>query len=623
MNGNTELHREQREQPGIDGVSSVPDDENRPGKKLIKLNPVAPHDTPPADPPEPKISRPCYLTHDDFFTLHGRTFKPGLYWHGEKESGEKTRDPVDHWISTPIHADAITRDDAGGNYGLLLRFLNADGRWREWAAPMHLLKGAGEELRGELLHYGLRFSLKHKAALSEWMMSQSPRARVIAATRTGWHANGRAFVLPQRTIGDESVSVRYQSETAHAGRFGEAGTLEQWRESVSSLCRKNPLLILAVSCAFAGPLMLRAKQQEQGGAGAHYVGDSSLGKSTALQVAASVWGPAGFVGTWRATSNGLEGAAAGQNDSLMILDELSECDPREAGAIVYLLGNGTGKQRAARTGAARETTRWRVMCLSSGERTLGAHMAGAGQEPNAGQEARLLDIPATGRAFGVFDDLHGRQDGRTFADELKRATGEHFGHAGPHFIERLIDDTRDFPGLYAETRDLPVFQTNDGLESRAAGWFALMGMAGELATEYGITGWNRHESLAAAVEGFNLWRGYRGEGQTENRRILDGVNRFLHAFGDSRFTSLGDDSPPKAANRAGWYRDEEAGRVYLFSKQALTEAAKGFDIRRIAAALDAAGWITEHDTGRKTKKVRIHSRNESMNLYAIRPGGDL
>lgn len=621
MNLPDTLMREEREEreessnDGLCGASHSTDTTGKGGKKPLTLNPVAPHEAPPDEPVESNPSRPGFATHDDYFRMHGRTFRPGLYWHGEKDG-----EPVDTWIATPIHADAITRGDDGGSWGLLLRFLNADGQWREWCAPMHLLKGSGEELRGELLHYGLRFNPREKGRLLEWMMSQQPPARIIAATRTGWHAKGRAFVLPGRTIGSESV--RFQSETAHAGRFGEGGTDRQWRDQVSALCRGNPLLILAVSCAFAGPMLLRAKQQEQGGAGAHYVGDSSQGKSTALQVAASVWGPPAFVGTWRATSNGLEGAAAGQNDTLLILDELSECDPREAGAIVYLLGNGTGKQRAARTGVARETARWRAMCLSSGERTLGAHMAEGGKEPNAGQEARLLDIPATARRFGLFDDLHGRQDGRTFADELKRSTATNFGHAGPAFVERLIGDTRDLPGFYAQTRDMPNFRTGDGLESRAAGWFALMAMAGELATEYGITGWEQGDAAAAAVEGFNLWRDYRGEGQTESRRILDGVARFLHAFGDSRFTALTDDAPQKAASRAGWFRDEEGGRVYLFNPPALQEAARGFDRRRIVTALTDAGWIVEHDEGRKTRKTYIPARNDSLNLYAIRPRGE-
>ena len=605
--------REESSNSGISESSHPSENGGNNGKKPVVLNPKPPHEAPLAEPDEPKVKRPGYATHDDWFNMHGRTFMPGLYWHGEKEDGE----PVDTWIATPIHADAITRDDGGGSWGLLLRFLNADGRWREWAAPMHLLKGSGEELRGELLHYGLRFNPKQKALLVDWMMGQQPDARVIAATRTGWHAEGHAFVLPTRTIGKEPV--RFQSETAQAGRFGDGGTSEQWREQVAVLCKGNPLLMLAVSVALAGPLLLRAKQHEQGGAGVHYVGDSSLGKSTALQVAASVWGPPGFVGTWRATSNGLEGAAAGQNDTVLILDELSECDPREAGAIVYLLGNGTGKQRAGRTGAARETARWRVMCLSSGERTLGAHMSEGGRQPNAGQEARLLDLPATDRAYGLFDELHGRDDGRAFADELKQVTAANFGHAGPAFVESLIADKQDLPGLFAETRDLPDFRTTDGLESRAAGWFALMAMAGELATEYRLTGWKRGEALAAAVEAFRLWRDYRGEGQTETRRILDGVARFIDAFGDSRFTALSDNCSPKAVNRAGWFRDDEAGRVYLLNRSALQEAAKGFDTRRIGAALANAGWIVEHDKGRRTKKTHVSARNTSLSLYAIRP----
>jgi putative DNA primase/helicase len=55
------------------------------------------------------------------------------------------------------------------------------------------------------------------------------------------------------------------------------------------------MLILAVSAGFTGPLLKRAKQQETGGAGIHLIGDSSQGKTTALQVAGSIWGPPRFV----------------------------------------------------------------------------------------------------------------------------------------------------------------------------------------------------------------------------------------------------------------------------------------------------------------------------------------
>ena len=47
------------------------------------------------------------------------------------------------------------------------------------------------------------------------------------------------------------------------------------------------------------------------------------------------------VKTWRATGNGLEGAAAMANDNLLVLDEIGELsDPKELGNVIYFLGNG-------------------------------------------------------------------------------------------------------------------------------------------------------------------------------------------------------------------------------------------------------------------------------------------
>lgn len=70
--------------------------------------------------------------------------------------------------------------------------------------------------------------------------------------------------------------------------------------------------------------------------GFHFRGSSSSGKTTALHLAASVFGqPSRYIRLWRTTANGLEGLAALHNDSLLILDELSQADPKEAGEAAY------------------------------------------------------------------------------------------------------------------------------------------------------------------------------------------------------------------------------------------------------------------------------------------------
>ncbi|WP_227663153.1 DUF927 domain-containing protein [Marinobacter halophilus] len=572
---------------------------------------------PPANAPEPNIKRPCFLNHPDWYSLHGACRKPGLYWHSTTNPrADSEPEPIDIWISTPLEAAAETRDEIGSGYGLILRFWDSQGRVKEWAAPMYMLKGSGEELRGELLDNGARINPKAQRLLSEWMMEQYPPARVVAATRTGWNRDNTAFVLPGRTIGDNSY--RFQSEHAAHDAYMQRGSLQGWRESVGQHCNANPLLIVSVSCALAAPLLKIAAQQEAGGAGLHLQGDSSKGKTTALQVAASIWGSPGYVMTWRGTGNGLEATAAARNDTLLPLDEISESNPREIGTVVYALANGQGKQRARRTGGARESQRWRVMLLSSGERTLSAHMGEANQKAKAGQGARLLDIPATNRRYGLFDHLHDHKTARALADYLKQATNQNYGHTGPAFVAALLKDSRDLKHQYAAIMQAPEFAGRDGLESRAAGTFALIAMAGELATHYGLTDWENGAAITAALDTFNAWREHRGPGQNENSQILAGIREFIAKHGSARFAPK--DEPEGSLgtrDRAGYWVDNAGGRVYLFFSHGLREAATGFDLKRILAALDCAGWIVDHDHGKKSKKTRIG--NETPGLYWVRP----
>ncbi|MFW2572114.1 DUF927 domain-containing protein [Legionella sp. 29fVS95] len=588
----------------------------------FKLEVISPHQVSPEILTEPEIKRPGFMVYDDWFSIEGHCKPPGLYWHGF--TGTQEPKPIDIWVCSPIHAEAITADERNESFGLLLRFIQPFGGWREWAMPMHLLKGNGDEMRGELLNLGVRINLDAKKHLNSWLMQQKPERRTIAATRTGWHSNGQSFVMPNKTIGDNNV--RFQSEYAAHDDFIQQGDIQNWREHVAKRCSGNPTLLLSVSAAFAAPLLLKAKQQSAGGGGIHLIGKSSNGKTTALQVAASVWGGPSYVRAWRATANGLEATAAALNDSLLVLDEISECDPREIGAIIYALANGQGKQRAKRNGGSRDSFRWRTIVLSSGERTLSAHMQEAGQQAKAGQEARLLNIPATDRAYGAFDNLHGLTDGRAFADSMKQSTNLFYGVAGPEFVKKMLEDNDNLSELYARFCKLDGFYSSDGIESRAAGLFALIALAGEKAMEYGLTGWQQGEALEAAIELFNAWREFRGQGQTETRQILQGIRHFIDRHGDSRFSGLeqetkttyqGDniDQRPVVRDRAGYWKDTDKGRIFLFNSSALQEAATGFDLKIILQTLNDAQWIMEKDYGKNSKKVKIEGR--TISLYWI------
>ncbi|MBN0301413.1 DUF927 domain-containing protein, partial [Pseudomonas aeruginosa] len=103
-----------------------------------------------------------------------------------------------------------------------------------------------------------------------------------------------------RVIG--AGDVRFQSSGRGVNLFTSKGTLKAWRKEVGSYCQGNPVLILSVCAALAGPLL--AKVGVNGG-GVHLVGDSSSGKSLAQLIAASVWGnQATFAASWDISKGG-------------------------------------------------------------------------------------------------------------------------------------------------------------------------------------------------------------------------------------------------------------------------------------------------------------------------------
>ncbi len=178
----------------------------------------------------------------------------------------------------------------------------------------------------------------------------------------------------------------------------QASLLRLSRSSVYYLPRPVPperLAIMAASCAFAGPLL---HLLGEAGGGVHLFGQSRRGKSTALHVAASVWGaPRGhtpFARSWRATGNALEATAAEHNDTLLPLDEIGQVEPRELGEVAYMLANGVGKGRAHREGRAKPALTWRMLFLSTGEK----RMAGSCRAQSYDGSSRRPDSPLIVRA---------------------------------------------------------------------------------------------------------------------------------------------------------------------------------------------------------------------------------
>lgn len=554
-------------------------------------------------------------------------------------------DKPDIQVCGRLEVVAGTHDGDGEDWGALLRWWDDDGRAKEWAMPRALLAGEGGEVRARLLRGGLFVSTSRKAreALATYLMRSRPAARVRIVPRLGWHGTpaGRVFVLPHETIGVAMAEpVRLQTERPDVlPPVGSLGTLQEWSQTVGAWCAGNSRLVLAVSTAFAAPLLGLIGAE---GGGIHFRGPSSKGKSAALVVAGSVWGGGGVRGwlqRWRATDNGLEAMAAAHCDLLLTLDEMGEVDPRAVGAIAYMLANGSGKARAQRDGAGRKAAEWRLLFLSSGEIGIADKMAEGGGKarPAAGMAVRVVDLPADGGAgLGLFEALHGAVDGRAFADRVKADAGRFYGTAGVAFLRRVVAAEADATRAVAEFRHafmerfLP--RGADGQVARVADRFAIIAAAGELARVLGIVAWPEGEAVKAAARCFADWRRARGgDGPAEFEAGLGQVRAFLERNGEGRFRLLGkgttDDAETALGSEkmvhAGYRRPAQSGDgtdYFILPDIWKTEVVTGFDAGALAAEMVARGYLRP-DPGDNKPALRcsLPGRPKGARAYHVLP----
>lgn len=527
-------------------------------------------------------------------------------------------------ICSRLEVIARTRDQAGENHGRLLRFFDPDGLEHRWAMPMEKLARDGAEYRQELLSKGLLIDAGKSARqlLTIYIQTSRPETTVRCVENTGWNKDRTAFVFQNQTVGHcGKEPLILQTSSSLTSTQCISGNLNDWKKYVAALCVGNSRLIFAVSAAFAPPLLLPLGIEN---GGIHFRGGSSSGKTTCLRASASVWGGTDYVQQWRATANGLEGTAAAHNDCLLCVDEMGQMDPSEIGKIAYMLANGTGKTRADKLGDSRKRKQWRLLFLSSGEISLSDHMQEVKQRVRAGQEIRVLDIPADGQKYGCFQYLHNTESGKVFAERINEVCQSYYGTAGLEFVscllpvqEKVIRESRL---LMAELSRKYVPVTASGQVQRAFNRFALVAIAGELATNFGITGWPEGASIEAAMQCFNDWLRARGDmGPQEERAIISQVRHFFEQHGESRLSPWQEHDQEKHGKtlmRVGFRKlCEEGEEFFIFPESFKREICSGFDSELVAQVCLKHKFLMADPKGGATRSERLPGVGKSKRVY--------
>ncbi|MBK6850851.1 MAG: DUF927 domain-containing protein [Burkholderiales bacterium] len=629
------------EQPATAGLDDAP----------AGREPQADTETTPTQPKRPKGRKSSTTDGADSAGSDGARFdlfsvdESGVWF--TPPAGDDGNTPSRRRVCDRLEVLALARDMSDKGAALLLEFDTSFGKGRRWLMPLSMLAGDGAAYRAELLDMGFHAPTdgNRRRWLTEYLQSRRPSDRVRLVDRVGWQ--GRAYVLPHETLtapaGDDaddfSQRLMFHSDAPMEDTFTRRGTLAQWQERVGRYCPGNSRLIFAAAVALAGPVVAWVPGMESGGF--HLRGDSSCGKTTALRVAASVWGGREYLQRWRATDNGLEAQAAQHSDGVLVLDELGQLDAKVAGESAYMLANGQGKARAGRNGGARPRLSWRLLWLSAGEIPLAQHMAEAGKRIRAGQELRMIDMPAdAGAGLGLFDTLHEHEGGAALAQHLAKACESTHGTLGRSWLEWLTAHSDEWPRqLRQDVEALTlayVPDTADGQVQRAGRRFALVAAAAELATRQGLTGWQPGEATDGVRRCFLAWISTRpaGFGSSERTEALRQVRAWIEKNGDALLTWVHrvlDDHAPHTALRAGFRRLlDDTGKVvkqdsaseyingrgrkigdeadlvdYAILPEAFrSEVCKGLDHHFVARVLRDAGAL-KHEQGCFTEKMRI------------------
>ena len=399
--------------------------------------------------------------------------------------------------------------------------------------------------------------------------------------------------------------------------------MNDWQNNVAKYSENHDFLVLALSSAFTGQLL---EPLGRHGAGIHFKGKSSKGKSTAVFIACSVWGnPESYYHTWRNTSNALEQTAFTHNDGLLVLDEIGEIpNPKDLGNIIYMLINGSGKGRMTKSLTVRETARWRLVFLSSGEKTLSELMNEAGQQAKLGQEIRLINIDIDQSEHGIFDQIDFSENAAQQALLLNSNIKKYYGVAGAAWLQYLTSDkvkvTEIANRLLDEYAQVLIGQHKQGHIIRVANYFALVAVSGEMATIAGITGWKSGTAIRSVQNIFNHWIGnFEQVGDYEDEEILNQVRTFFTLHGSSRFELINTEfsEQTKIFNRMGFVKVESDERqFYVYPENFKQEICKSLNPKVVAKVLKKYGWI-DTDGKLMTKVKRLPESDKVARFYVF------
>ena len=461
--------------------------------------------------------------------------------------------------------------------------------------------------------------------------------------KTGWTQTNEGryyFVRPDKVIGDgDNQEIVYDPNSEEPTTISRNGNLKDWQEKLSKYAPYSSRLVFAMSAEFSAPLLQLASGL--GNQLFHFLGTSSCGKSTALEMASTIEGDlkGGKLPTWDTRKGGLENSCLDANDGIFFLDEIGSSDKgKEIPGWIYTISNGMGTARANSNMTAKTRKTWRLLGLSTGEMGLAEIGLIYKVTIHTGQQVRLANIPAdVGAGYGIFETIPSEfENSFQLVEYLKAERGKNNGHALDVYLERLValrneneQSLRDF--LDSKIREFvdanTVTQYHPQIK-RVCRSFGLVAVGGALASgafdnylgagnittwKNGGNDWKQSDAWRCAQTCFKAWLNDHGNPYNSNEEDTF-IEEVISILTSQRNRFIGLQEPCTVSNLIGWF---DNGCYLIPAESYRTNILKGKSLKSSNEILKKRGLLENQGKRKLIRPLSLGGKDIQVRALVI------
>lgn len=538
----------------------------------------------------------------------------------------------------PLGVTARARDHTGMRWAVRLEWFVPETGRQHLIVPEQVLHARPGDVEKELVKRGLGIGPRASVHLRSYLYEARIRKEVPVERITNHLGYATeldearpAFVLPSEVISAPSTESDPQGRPAKIffqpnnaveslGGYRTKGSLEGWQQALAPW-GEHPVIVFAVLLGFAGAFKHLLHEENHG---FHLFGDTSTGKTTAAQAAASVMGcplnPArssqsdGLFQTWNATANAVEMLLAPHSGMTVVLDEVGAND---GGINLYNAFSGLAKARMTEVGGLRNQSTWSVVVVSTGEHSVRKHvLATSPGLVTEGANLRMLDIPIRAMLEAAVEKgaepLPPASEIGPRMAELQAALAENFGWALPAAIRSVyaqaeqlgqpiavaLRETMDahFKEMTEEAEKLGYELT--GAHLRGLKRLALVSAIGSAVAD--VVPFSEEQIFRAVDAACEAWLGDVEFSTTEDT-VLESLRQYVTSHYHEAHVEQRRANPPEG----GWpYFYYEQQQVIVFKKEQLQRACGGRSLRVITESLRRHALLKGEEAGHRDAKLQ-------------------